>query len=329
MLNYRNPGVASDDSWMGHYKVDPQHGKGTALTPAERMGRMTLNHIMEQTILQDPDRDRLMAKGQDKLGDSWIGHPLIDPMRGKPKTEQPQPDGVINSGCNVAEHAELPWVRHRKTPLEGARASEAAVKDIINGVNPPGWTPREEWGNRTKRERQEWNHSGRETVGQAMLPSIAQTNSGRPWQWDDGKVRCNYHLRHCVFQNIHRPLYLFSDLLFPACLLVGGSENSESSQAWRWAPGVREADAVLEAGREDQPVRSLRQQGAGPQQLHQWHNPGWLPWHNGVEEEPHQLVVWYCRLATRRSAGDNYGLLLLSQRNYEECLSFLYDCPII
>lgn len=192
VLNYRNPGVPSDDSWMGHAKVDPQRGKASCITPAERMGRMNLNHIMEQSILRDEDRDRLLAKGQDPLGDSWIGHKLIDPRRGKESTTKPAVDNLVDSGCNVGEHSEAAWeTRHRKVPTGNTRADEAEVKDIIHGVAPPGWTPKDEWGPRTKREKPEWNHTGRggmmETMRPGGLPPAAQ-DSGRPWQWDDSKV---------------------------------------------------------------------------------------------------------------------------------------------
>lgn len=190
VLNYRNPGVPSDDSWMGHKDVDPQRGKGSTLTPGERMGRMTLNDVMEQTIMRDPERERLLGKGEDALGDAWIGHSLIDPRIGKQATGNIAPDALVNSGCEVGEHADEPWVRHRAVPTGTIRSMEATVKDIINGVAPPEWTPKEEWGNRTKRERFQFNYENRGSMVEAMKPSMprAAGDAGRPWQWDDGKV---------------------------------------------------------------------------------------------------------------------------------------------
>ena len=166
-----------------------------------------------------------------------------------------------------------------------------------------------------------------------MLPRAlhAQTDSGRPWQ-RAMMGRCDalitFGTTCCRIFIIHRPrvgflsdllFYAHSDLLFYAHLMriftLFSHFHTHFSHyfmriafpkrwiGWRWAPGVREADAALEARGEDQPVRSIQQQGTVPQQLLQWHNPGWLPWHNGVEEESHQSLDW-----RRRSA--DYGLFL-------------------
>lgn len=189
VVNYRNPGVPSDDSWMGHKDIDPQRGKGPTLTPGERIGRMTLNDVMEQTIMSDVKREALLGKGVDPLGDAWIGNQLIDPRVGKQPTQSRSADALVNSGCEVGAHAEAPWVRHRFQPENAIRGGTAVVKDIINGVAPPDWTPREEWGARTRRERPAFNYEGRGDVAATLKPvPRAATDSGKPWQWDDSRV---------------------------------------------------------------------------------------------------------------------------------------------
>lgn len=89
VLHARAPGMPADDSWLGNKMIDPAKGKASAPGPEQLRGRRDLTDIVSQTLLHDPNRLNLLAKGADKLGDAWCGHMLIDPARGKAPTSGP------------------------------------------------------------------------------------------------------------------------------------------------------------------------------------------------------------------------------------------------
>ncbi|GFR42717.1 hypothetical protein Agub_g3641 [Astrephomene gubernaculifera] len=83
VLHVRAPGMPADDAWLGNKLIDPAKGRAHPPGPEQQRGRQNLTDVMAMSIMHDPRRLELLAKGADPLGDAWCGNKLIDPARGK------------------------------------------------------------------------------------------------------------------------------------------------------------------------------------------------------------------------------------------------------